>query len=260
MKLPLHETILNLFFPLKCPLCGTLTDGGRARLCPDCAEKANDAWNTPCPVCHRTAVQCECLPDDFALGHASLMGRTHLCIGFYDPAKDESVASRLIFALKEQTCDAAAYVLAQHLARELMRLFCLANEDIRTWTLVYPPRTAERKAELGFDQAELLTRFLAGTTGARRQNIFRRKGGREQKRLNGRERAANAARSLTLPHPEQCRGQKFILIDDILTSGATLSHCARLLYDAGAEAVFSATVLKTLPRRTKGEKLLWFEE
>jgi ComF family protein len=149
------------------------------------------------------------------------------------------------------------------LSEELHRLFRKGNEDLKGWILVSPPRSSQRKAQFGFDHAERLARSLAHYTGGRYVRVFKRKGGQEQKNLSGTERLQNARESLALAHPNRCRGKKIILTDDIFTTGATLQSCLQLLRQAGAEAVFCATVLKTTPR--SGHKAhshpdsLWFE-
>lgn len=256
--------LMGALFPRKCPLCGTLTDGTTARLCAECTEKLTAELALPCPICGKTAAACACLSPELAETGTPIGGRTHICAGFYRPDHSDSVLSRLIFALKRKPDDAAAQVLARLLARELMHLFLAAGEDIREWTFVYPPRTAEKRAEAGFDQAQRLARLLAKSTGAGYAAVLHRRGGQEQKQLSEAERRENVRVSLTLSHPEKCRGQKMILIDDVLTSGATMVHCAGLLREAGTKAVFCASVLKTLPRKarraeTKSQKF-WFEE
>lgn len=256
--------LLNVLFPLKCPVCGTLTEGESARLCPDCIRKLEEETALCCPLCGETADACRCLPESLSRHCTELDGRTHLCVGFYSPGKTELVLSRLIYSLKQCPDDAASRIAARMLAAPLSRLLHTAGEDPRQWTVVYPPRSAAKKAEMGFDHAERLTKHLAKALGTPRAHAFRRRGGKEQKTLNEQQRYQNIHHSLKLCHPKKYSGQKILLVDDVLTSGATLSHCAELLRKAGAEKVFCVTVLKTLPRRHKKRTNIsgkfWFEE
>jgi ComF family protein len=253
----MKDKLLNLLFPQKCPVCGTLTDGDTSRLCPKCAAALSEELDIRCPLCHKTAKDCGCVPQ-------SLEEQTHICVGFYIPGKRDAVLSRLVYALKERSDASAALIFSRMMAPALMHLFISMGEDPKNWIFVYPPRSASKKAEMGFDHAEQLTRYLARDLGAEFQNVFRRCGGEEQKTLDQMQRQENIRRTMQLRHPEKCRKKKILLIDDILTSGATLSYCTSLLCEAGAEKVLCATALKTLPRksipREDAAGRFWFEQ
>ncbi len=265
MRNPL-TLLLNLLFPLKCPLCGELTEGDTARLCPDCAAAVEKEAAFPCPICRSPAPACTCLPENLHENCSTIGGRQHLSVGFYRPGETESTLSRLIFSLKHTPDEGTAHVFAGMLSRTLLRHFLAAGEDIRTWTFTYPPRTAEARSAAGLDQAQRLARLCAAQTGAAYAEMFIRRGGREQKTLTGEDRKQNAAGSLRLKSPPLCAGKRIILVDDITTTGATLSVCAELLRDAGAEAVFCTSVLKTVPHPHKKNKTkeadgpLWFQK
>ncbi|MBE6560959.1 MAG: ComF family protein [Ruminococcaceae bacterium] len=265
MKLFLTR-LLNLLFPLKCPLCGVLTDGDTPRLCPKCTETVAKEAVLPCPVCRNPAPLCTCLPTNIGDSFTVIGGRKHLCVGFYRPGETDSSLSRLVFSLKHTPDDGTARIFAGMLSRALLRHFLTAGEDMRTWTITYPPRTKEARRAAGLDQAQRIARLCAMQTGAAYADLFIRRGGREQKTLTGEERLQNASASLRLKPQACCVGKKIILLDDITTTGATLAACAELLRDAGAEAVFCSSVLKTGPHPHKKNKTkaadgpLWFQE
>ena len=64
----------------------------------------------------------------------------------------------------------------------------------------------------------------------------------------GRQRRANVAGVYTAPHPAQVAGQRVLLLDDILTTGATLNEAARTLRQAGARQVVAAAFCRTPPK------------
>ena len=64
----------------------------------------------------------------------------------------------------------------------------------------------------------------------------------------GRQRRANVAGVYTAPHPAQVAGQRILLLDDILTTGATLNEAARTLRQAGARQVVAAAFCRTPPK------------
>lgn len=258
--------LLNLLFPLKCPLCGSLTEGDFPRLCPSCLTQAEEELSLPCPICHNPASACRCGTDNLH-GISNAIGeKTHISVGFYRPRSEGSALSRLIYALKHDTDDSTARVCADLLSHALLRQFLEADADIRQWTFTYPPRTKASVRRDGLDQAQRLAKLCAKRTGASYAPLFCRRGGNEQKSLTGSERMNNAALSLQLKSPSLCQGKKIILVDDIITTGATMTVCAELLRNAGAEAVFCASVLKTMPGSAQKEKAkptakpLWFKD
>lgn len=250
------QQILSLLFPRRCPVCGEMIRAAAPQLCKKCAAQWQKESAHPCPLCQRKARDCRCAPD-------ALSGIANMAVysaGFYDPGNTHAVTSRLVYALKHRTDDGAAHVLARDLAGVILRDFLAEGEDIRTWTITYAPRSAAGLAENGFDQSRRLAKLCARYSGARFEEIFRRDGGEMQKHLAADERRTNAAASIRLRHPGWTYSGKYILVDDIVTTGATLAECAALLRQSGARSVVFAAALRTRPKRKKRPEQteLWF--
>ena len=243
------DKLFQLVFPRRCPICGEMPpDSDAATLCPDCLLLFQSELAARCPECRLTASQCRCTPRRIRETASVIDGRQFLCVCFYRPSDRASLTSRLIYSLKDSTDDTAARILAQMMSRELSHLFFRAGKDMREWIITYPPRNPQKKRAVGFDQAERLARFCSEYTGATYAPMFVRLRGAEQKSLNRSERAANTQGAFALKEPEACRGARVILCDDILTTGATLSACASLLWEAGAAEITVITAAKSLPR------------
>ena len=108
----------------------------------------------------------------------------------------------------------------------------------------------ERQRERGYNQAELIARPLA-----RRLNrpistdVLRRLHPRPPKlKLSRRERWETVRGAFEVPAAARVDRSCILLVDDVLTSGATLDACARALRSAGAAAVHAVTVARVLPR------------
>ena len=239
--------ILSALFPRRCPVCGQFT-GSTALLCRECASQLDIEYKRPCPICHRDANHCQCAVD-------AVSGTPLLCCGFYEAGSNTSILARLIFSLKQNTEDSAAHVLARDLSRVILRQFLSEGEDIRTWTVTYAPRSSAGYAQHGFDQSRRLAKLCARFTGAKFQPLFRRRGGGVQKELSAAERHVNAA-SIHLLHPTRRYEGKYLVIDNIVTTGATLGECAAQLRRGGAKDVRIAAPLRALPRHPKKE--FWF--
>lgn len=115
--------------------------------------------------------------------------------------------------------------------------------ELVTWVPVHPSRRRER----GFDQAEVLARAMARMLGLPVLGCLeRRRRTVAQHALGQRQRADNvggvfAAATTALP---DLRGGWLVVIDDVMTTGATLSGCAQALLSAGATGVSAITVAR----------------
>ena len=112
-------------------------------------------------------------------------------------------------------------------------------------TLVPAPLHPERLRERGFDQAERAARALAaGLPGCRvRLLLARRRRTRQQARLRRRERQENLDDAFGLaPGADVPAGERLVVVDDVLTTGATLASAARVLVAAGARRVDAAAL------------------
>jgi ComF family protein len=110
--------------------------------------------------------------------------------------------------------------------------------------LVPVPLHVARLRERGFNQALLLARALARCRGlsVAAQALARRRTTRAQPGLAAAERRANVQGAFTVPRPQVVSGRSVVLIDDVLTSGATADACATALLAAGAVRVDVYTV------------------
>ncbi|MDP8904157.1 MAG: hypothetical protein M3N29_02360 [Chloroflexota bacterium] len=102
------------------------------------------------------------------------------------------------------------------------------------------PVHAARRRERGFDQAELLARVVGAELGLRVVAGLERAAHTAAQHALGRQaRAGNVGRAFAVPAPQhsQVRGRWVILVDDVVTTGATMSACALALRQAGAAAV-----------------------
>lgn len=101
------------------------------------------------------------------------------------------------------------------------------------------PLHRERLASRGFNQAELLCRFLSVTQPIKHL-LIRRKSTQAQTRLTRRDRLNNLKNAFYCPH--DLTGKSIVLIDDVITTGTTVNEAAKELKRQGATAVFVAAV------------------
>ena len=106
------------------------------------------------------------------------------------------------------------------------------------------PLHRARERERGFNQSEVLAEGTSRAMGtALTKGILkRRKNTKDQTYLNAQQRAENVNGAFVVSQPEKVCGKGVILVDDVMTTGATLNECARMLQEAGAAQVLAATL------------------
>ena len=115
----------------------------------------------------------------------------------------------------------------------------LAGEyDLISWV----PLSSERLAQRGYDQAMLIALATALELGDVAVETLRRTRNSEPQSMSGsaEKRRANISGAYEAVDPELVEGRRILLIDDIITTGSTISECARTLGLAGAESVAGA--------------------
>ncbi|MCU1638835.1 MAG: ComF family protein [Microbacteriaceae bacterium] len=151
----------------------------------------------------------------------------------------EHAVRRVVLAMKEQGRTDVVRPLAPALAAALAAAMVPDDAEVVT---VPTSRAAWRRR--GYDPVPLLLRW-AGVPRPARVLVHTRSTER-QKTLDREARGVNVEGSLRPRHP--LTGRRFILVDDVLTTGATLLEAARALRDGGGEVVSAATLAFT-PRR-----------
>lgn len=140
---------------------------------------------------------------------------------------------RYKFHGKTSCAPAFASLMAESVRQELA-----GEYDLITWVPVSPQRLRRR----GYDQSKLLAENTAAILGERVTPLLRKcRHTAANSSLKGREaRAANILGAYEVTDSEACAGRRVLLIDDIYTTGATMSECSRMLLMAGAEDVVCA--------------------
>ena len=110
--------------------------------------------------------------------------------------------------------------------------------------LTYIPISRLRRWKRRFDQVELVARAVAGELGVPLTQVLKKvRHNKPQSSLKtAAQRRANALNAYQVTDPDAIRGKRVLLLDDILTTGATAGECARTLLTAGAQEVNFAAV------------------
>ena len=244
MKSSLWRQIADLLYPPVCVRCNTLIGKGSA-LCDDCFDSYFEANFRICPNCFKSIGECTCTDTLLKNGGVKRLYK----VFYYFPQKTESSQNHLIYALKRKHQFYAFDFLADELAALLK--YHLAD-DITSYTLTYVPASKRRMQNEGYDQMRILAKHLSKKLEIPLEAalLHSKKKTKAQKHLTKEERLENA-KDLFLPNYKvHLIDKKYILIDDVCTTGATLHSAYRTLKRSGAKAVECA-VIAARPLRVK---------
>ena len=133
--------------------------------------------------------------------------------------------------------------LGNYLAQTLNRF----EADGGSLDLVLPvPLHRTRERQRGFNQAAMLAAHIGRLRGLRvaGRDCVRIRNTPPQTGLGRAERRKNVKGAFAVPKPERVRGLHILLVDDVMTTGATADSCARALKDAGAKGVWVLTLAR----------------
>jgi len=161
----------------------------------------------------------------------------------------ESGLRELIHLLKYNQVRPAANVLGRMLAEAMEDLQPLFSG--REVLVVPVPLHSSKLRQRGFNQSELIARAaLKLKPSAQFQlsagSLERRRETKSQIGLSRHQRRENIRGAFVVAKPEEVNGREILVVDDVFTTGTTVSECARILRRAGAAKVYVATVARTL--------------
>lgn len=209
----LKDMILRLLFPPKCILCRKLLEENETDLCRICRV------DMPEYPAGKRKLQ---FLDSFA------------AIWYYEKTVRQSLL-RYKFYGGRNLAKPFGRLLAMRLLREYPEGF-----DVLTWI----PISNIRKFRRGYDQCELLAMAVGQELGMTPVRTLKKiRNNRQQSRIQGdAQRRANVLGVYRLVDAEAVKGKRVLLLDDIVTTGATAGEAARVLLTAGAAEVHCAAV------------------
>jgi len=240
----------RLVFVPKCIVCKDVLENEGGEYCPECRAILDSARRKKCPICQKTARGCKCKP--MYLWYTDKIGeRAVSALTFYgkfgSEEKTDILVRHLVFAVKKDVDRSSVRAVSRELSHEILKTLLLAGEDVKEWKITYPPRSKKRINEFGFDHAKELAEAIGKYTGMKVEKTLVNKKGKTQKSLNSLERKENAGRSYEINAGGICGN--YIIVDDVITTGATVDACARLLKEAGAEKVYPVCIARTKTKK-----------
>ena len=232
------KSVVEFLFPPACPLCDTPVST-HGELCADCWVAINWIDNPKCTRCGYP------FPADLDLGGMPLCptcasGNCELdwirsaCV--YD---DVSRAAMLPFK------HGGRVAYARFMSRAM--IWALRDIDVDADVVMPVPLANRRLFKRGYNQATLLARPIANALNVDMdldsvRRIYRHDMGHK----NARQRMENIHGVFSVIKPDAIRGKRILLVDDVMTTGATFSELRRVLMRAGASAVYGVTFCRVV--------------
>ena len=235
------RALLDIIYPPLCHVCKTyIPEPGSIHICTACADKIVPVVSPRCTVCgipfntgdgiDHVCGACATSPRPFVSARAA--------VRFGGPAQE--LIHRLKYGKKVHLSRPLGLIAVGHLAGFL--------EETGVEMIVPVPLHVKRLRERGFNQAVLLAGYLARSRRIpiSRDNLRRIRWTEPQVSLSPEERVKNVRGAFAVKKPGLFEGRKLVLVDDVYTTGSTVSECARVLKRAGAGEVYVATVARAV--------------
>jgi ComF family protein len=239
------DALASLVFPAPCRICGAILDtASRIPICEACRDSLRPLSGPHCEICGRPFVSPRAGP------------KCHACrrdVYGFDVARsygayDEGMV-RAILLLKYE----GVRPLGRWFAARLAGIVAGQSEEFAADVVVPVPLHPARLRERGYNQAELIARPLARRLGLplRSYLLVRTKPRPEKLRLTRHERWETVRGAYALRQGAQVDNLRVLLVDDVMTTGATLDACSRALRKAGASRVACLTVARVISNWAK---------
>jgi ComF family protein len=221
--MPITETLISTLAPFDCLVCqqeGEL-------LCADCRASAIITKRPTCYRCNKLS----------AYGKTCANCRRHSALaGVLVASHYDGVIKELVHHIKYDYARAAS----SSAAALLTPLVDASQFDLITCVPAAPARLRQR----GFNQAKLIAQSLAQSTRLPYADLLLRTKNVHQVGLTRAERLEQVQGIFVAHRPELIKGARVLIVDDVITTGATVAECAKMLQAAGAKSVWAVAVAK----------------
>jgi ComF family protein len=232
------KRVVDLIYPRFCALCNDRVTNEAGHICWDCLSDVEYVGNPFCSVCgdpvegmvenEYTCSACRRDKPGFDMARSAVRYRSGMAAA--------------VRSLK--------YSQATHVARDLAKLLqaCVQMwyEHIDFDAVTCVPLHRRKEKDRTFNQSELLARCLARALRKplMARCLARSKNTDTQTGLSMLQRRKNVKDAFEADMPDWIEGRRLLLVDDVMTTGATVSECARVLKEAGAAGVHVVTVAR----------------
>ena len=229
------EFLEKAFFYLsvpKCVSCKERLSRNERALCGECLDKSMEAMERECPMCLKSVTRCLCankyLETHFVKGHIKLYK--------YGDSESAKPLNSLIYQIKQGRREDAF----DFLASELAKATSVHGINLDNALITYVPRRRSAILRYGIDHARVLAERVALLLSVECMRLLTSTAKTAQKSLAGAERIANT--NYTVVSEPDLSQRTVIIVDDIVTTGASMGSAAMLVRSMGAKDIYALSV------------------
>lgn len=227
----LGAALMDFAFPPFCSLCRESLKDGERIVCEGCWSRMGRVAEPRCPRCGAPPAGEPC---------PNCSGKAFQFRGAFVLAPFDDGAQALIHLLKYREKTGLGVRLGRALGEAAGKDARMAGLDL----LAPVPLHASRRRERGYNQSALIAKGAAEALGRPVDEgvLARRRATRTQTELSAGERVKNVSEAFAVRRPGAVAGLRVGVVDDVLTTGATINACASALLAAGAAEVLALAV------------------
>jgi ComF family protein len=234
----LLQAILDIIYPVRCPVCGEIVIPKGERICAPCRKKLDYIKEPRCKKCSKPieleekeyCTDCEHKNFHFVKGYS---------VWIYDETMRHSIAEFKYHSKKEY---------AEFYVQEMVRHYGINIERLSPDVIVPVPVHKSKYLERGYNQADILARGLGKELElpVLSKLLIRSKKTLPQKQLSDKERLKNLQEAFCLNQkvlegfPKEINS--ILLVDDIFTTGSTIEACTNVLMENGIKYIYFITL------------------
>ena len=222
---------IDIVYPNRCPCCNCFIEWNRY-ICDECEAEVKVDADVFCRSCGKVKQECICavLP---AYDRAAV-------VSFY-----EGKSKTALISMKESSNRNFGRYAGENLGKWIEQQPDWMEAD----GIVAVPMHWTKKLLRGYNQADVIAKSISSVTGipVEKKCIIKRYSRKAQHKLGAKERAENVYSFIS--GGRDLEGRKLILCDDIITTGSTMSRCAEILKECGADVVYAAAAATTRRKR-----------
>ena len=206
----------------KCVLCKDKLDYGERGLCKACMDVYKEHKKRNCPRCSKVLEKCSCTYEVLE----SYGIRNLIKISRYSKADESLPSNYLIYSLKQDNRSDVLSFLSEELSNAIKSSI---NLDDGEYIVTNVPRRRKAIVIYGYDHAKELAKSVSAMLGIEYVELLKSKSKRSQKSVHGQERIDNAKFDYKKKGDISLKGKNVILIDDIITTGASMTNSSILI-------------------------------
>ena len=218
----------------KCICCAKILDFDDRAICKECLSDYNLNKSKQCSLCKNVYSECTCSNDYLGKRFVKKLCKVYR----YKPSSspNEKIPSNeLIYQIKRGYRKDIVEFLAGEVASVISK-----NLKYENYIITSVPRSFGRRIKYGIDHSETIARAVAKRLNIDYYQFLKSKSKKAQKKTHGEERFKNI--SFDYKNEVDLTGERIIIFDDIVTTGASMGGCAILLKGLGAKEIVGASI------------------